>query len=148
MKASDWRFTPSGHAQIAKLALLLCLGCASSAGDSIRQADTAAANLLSDTVPAFLAWDKAHQLEIANQHKGDVAVGEKALSDYRAKRAEIVTTMKALQKLTVAADVFASMVDQGMKGSTDVKAFLSNLLSLMQHLAEMLEAVGFPMGGL
>lgn len=124
--------------------LLVVLVVVTACSGSIKQrADTALSTALLATNAArdqFLAWDKAHQLELiaAAQTR---AQGEAALAAYRAKREPVLHAFTVAYAAIGAAAALVPLVERGLRKDTELTGLIAEAATAIAAIREAVAAV-------
>lgn len=129
----------------AVLLVILLAACATGV-DGARQALTNTDQLLSASAMALEKFDpewERHLVDIAT----DRASAQKALADYRAKRAVAVRVMTDAGAVLATGPALIALVELGVKKSSDLAAWLTQLEDAMLKVSQALAALGVHVPG-
>lgn len=123
------------------LAVLVTLVACS--GSVKQRADTALSTALAATNAArdqFLAWDKAHQLELVEAAQTREQ-GEASLAAYRAKRAPVLHAFTVAYASIGAAAALVPLVERGIRKDTELTGLIAEAAAAIAAIREAVAAL-------
>lgn len=131
------------------LAIAAC-GCATSATTAAYQAINNVTASADAGLKAFEAFDKDYQMQIVSEDKaaGKTSTAIEAdLSTYRQKRAALNKAFAAVNAAVTTGQALLPLVDSGIKKTTDLSTWETQLLAAASALQQALADLGVTFGG-